>query len=249
MKFISLRWKISGILVFSNLFLGLIIIFIIRDTVTGALEREVIERGRTIAQDIASYSAAAILGEDIVELREIITSSTNFESVGYIIIQSADQQVLVDTYNGNVPEEILSRDLTDEINYQEPQLITVTTSDFDCYDIIVPVEEGSLGYIRIGMIRDYILTKVQETNNYILLGIIIITLLGILIVYFLANRIVVPILSLAKRANEISRGELGDPIKIKTNDEINYMAEAVERLRESLKIALSRLDKNKTIGI
>ncbi len=62
MKFISLRWKISGILVFSNLFLGLIIVFIIRDTVTGALEREVIERGRTIAQDISRYSAELDFG-------------------------------------------------------------------------------------------------------------------------------------------------------------------------------------------
>lgn len=249
MKFISLRWKLSGILVFSNLFLGLIIIFIIRDTVTDALEREVIERGRTIAQDISRYSAELILEEDIVGLREMITGSLSFESVGYILIQNADRQILVDTYNGNVPGELLARDLESEINFREPQLITLTESGSECYDIVVPVEEGSLGFIRIGMIRDYILSKVQETNNYILLGIIIITLFGILIVYFLANRIVGPILSLTKRTNEISRGELDEAVKIKTNDEINYMAEAVERLRESLKIALSRLDKTKTIGI
>ncbi len=248
MKFISLRWKISGILVFSNLFLGLIIIFIVQDSVTTALEREVIERGRTIAQEISRYSAELILEEDIVGLREMVTSSLNFESVGYILIQDADQKILVDTYNGNVPSE-LRRNLTDEINFDKPQLIKLTASGSECYDIIVPVEEGSLGYIRIGMIQDYIISKVQETNNYILIGIIIITLLGIIIVYFLANRIIVPILSLAKRANEISRGDLDEAVKLKTNDEINYMVEAVERLRESLKIALSRLDKTKTLGI
>jgi len=248
MKFISLRWKISGILIFSNLFLGLIIIFIVHDRVTGALEREVIERGRTIAQEISRYSAELILEEDVVGLREMITSSLNFESVGYILIQDADQQIMVDTYNGNVPPE-LKRNLTDEIIFNQPQLIKLTGTGSECYDIIVPVEEGSLGYIRIGMIRDYIVSKVQETNNYILIGIIIITLLGIIIVYFLANRIIVPILSLAKRANEISRGDLDEAVKLKTNDEINYMVEAVERLRESLKIALSRLDKTKTLGI
>jgi HAMP domain-containing protein len=249
MRFLSLRWKFGGILVFSNLFLGLVIIFIIRDTVTGTLEREVIERGRTIAQEIARYSAELILEEDLVGLREVITSSLSFESVGYILIQNAAQEVLVDTYNGNVPPELLARDLEQEINSQEAQLIKLTDTGSECYDIVVPVEEGSLGFIRIGMIRDYIMSKVQETNNYILLGIIIITLFGILIVYFLANRIVVPILSLARRANEISRGDLEESIKIKTNDEINYVAEAIERLRESLKIALSRLDKSKTIGM
>ena len=56
MKFLSLRWKISGILVFSNLFLGLILVYIVNSTVTESLESELIERGRTIAQDIAKKS-------------------------------------------------------------------------------------------------------------------------------------------------------------------------------------------------
>ena len=67
--------------------------------------------------------------------------------------------------------------------------------------------------------------------------------------YFLASRIINPILTLAHRANEISTGKLGEQVTVRTNDEINYMAEAVERLRESLNIALARLNKNKTIRI
>jgi HAMP domain-containing protein len=65
----------------------------------------------------------------------------------------------------------------------------------------------------------------------------------------LANKIINPILKLAKRANEISTGKLDEKVMITTNDEINYMAEAVERLRESLNIALARLNKNKSIRI
>ena len=81
MKFISLRWKISGILIFSNIFLGLIILWIVNKTVTKSLETEVIERGRTIATDIARFSAEFILEEDIIALRELITRSLSFESV------------------------------------------------------------------------------------------------------------------------------------------------------------------------
>ncbi len=103
------------------------------------------------------------------------------------------------------------------------------------YDIVVPVEEGSLGFIRIGMKRSYITDKVQKTNNYIFLSVLIVTFIGIVIVYFLANRIINPILNLAHRANEISTGKLGEKVAIETNDEINYMAEAVERLREKFK--------------
>ncbi len=245
MKFISLRWKISGILIFSNIFLGILIILIVNSTVTDSLTTEVIERGNSIADGLARYTAELILEEDVVGLKEIITNSLSFESVQYILIQDADLNILTDTFNGNVPSVLKNRSLSADIDSNNPALVTLPDLNIDCYDIVVPVEEGSLGYIRIGMIRNYIVDKVRETHNYIILTIAIITLLGIIVVYFLANKIIRPIINLAKQANDISRGDLERTVAIKTNDEINYMAEAVERLRESLNIALARLDKNK----
>jgi len=249
MKFLSLRWKISGILVFSNIILGLIIIFIVNGRVTNALTAEVIERGRTIADDLSRYSAELILEEDVVGLKAIIVNSLSFESVRYILIQDADLRILADTFNGNVPAILKDKTLSSDIVNDKPQLVYLSDLDIECYDIVVGVEEGSLGYIRVGMIRNYIVDKVRETNNYIILTIAIITIIGIIVVYFLANLIIKPIISLAKRANEISRGELTAGIAIRTNDEINYMAEAVERLRESLNIALTRLEKNRKTRI
>jgi HAMP domain-containing protein len=249
MKFLSLRWKISGILVFSNIFLGAIIIFIVHRSVTETLENELIERGNTIAINLSHYTGELILEEDNIGLTEIISSLLSYETAQYILIQSSDGQIISDTFNGNIPKELQIREVRLEINEYDPQLILLTDLNEECYDIVVPVEEGSLGFIRIGMKRSYVADKVKETSTYIILSILIVTLIGIIIVYFLANKIINPILKLAKRANEISTGKLEDKVTIKTNDEINYMAEAVERLRESLNIALARLNKNKTIRI
>jgi HAMP domain-containing protein len=249
MKFLSLRWKISGILVFSNLFLGIIIIFIINQTVASSFEKEVIERGRVIAREIARFSAELILEEDNVALGKLINSTLTFETAQYILVQDNQYQYLADTFNGKIPNELNRRSFDSEINQSEPQLIMLTDLDVECYDILHPIEEGSLGYVRIGLKRTYILEKVRQTVNYIIIGIFIITVVGIVIVYFLANKIVRPILELANRANEISIGKLDEKVSIKTNDEINYLAEALERLRESLNIALARLERNKTIRI
>jgi HAMP domain-containing protein len=249
MKFLSLRWKISGILVFSNIFLGAIVIFIVHRSVTESLENELIERGNTIARNLSHYTGELILEEDNIGLTEIISSLLSFETAQYILIQNSDGNIISDTFNGNIPPELKSRDVGLEINEYVPELITLKDLNEECYDIVVPVEEGSLGFIRIGMKKSYVTEKVRETSTYIMLSILIVTLIGIIIVYFLANRIINPILNLANRANEISTGKLEDKVTIKTNDEINYMAEAVERLRESLNIALARLNKNKTIRI
>jgi HAMP domain-containing protein len=249
MKFLSLRWKISGILILSNLVLGAIIVYIVSQSVTDALRTEVIERGRTIGEDISRYSAELILEEDVIGLTELITSLGAFESVGYVLIQNAESRIISDTYNGNVPDELQKESAELEIKQTDPELITLSSDNTECYDIVVPVEEGSLGYIRVGMKRSYIQNKVMQTNNYILLAIVIVTVLGIIIVYFVANKIIRPILNLAQRANEISQGRLEESVTVKTNDEINYMAQAVERLRESLNIALTRLKKDKVMHI
>jgi HAMP domain-containing protein len=239
MKFLSLRWKISGILVFSNIFLGAIVIFIVYRSVSESLENELIERGNTIAINLSHYTGELILEEDNIGLTEIISSLLSFETAQYILIQSSDGRIISDTFNGAVPKELLTREVGLEINEYVPQLIMLKDLNEECYDIVVPVEEGSLGYIRIGMKRSYVADKVKETSTYIMLSILIVTLIGIIIVYFLANRIINPILKLADRANEISTGKLEDKVTIRTNDEINYMAEAVERLRESLNIAFN----------
>jgi len=249
MKFLSLRWKISGILVFSNIFLGIVVIFIVHRSVTESLENELIERGNTIAINLSHYTGELILEEDAIGLTEIISSLISFETAQYILIQRSDGSIISDTFNGIIPSELLIREVGIEINEYNPELILLKDLNEECYDIVVPVEEGSLGFIRIGMKRSYLTEKVKETSTYIMVSILIVTLIGIIFVYFLANKIINPILMLAKRANEISTGKLEDKVMIKTNDEINLMAEAVERLRESLNIALARLNKNKTIRI
>jgi len=246
MKFLSLRWKISGILVFSNLFLGIILVYIVNSTVTESLESELIERGRTIAQDIAKYSAPQILDEDKVALKEIITNSQSSESVEYIVIHNFDLEILTDTYNGQVPEAIVKKNIENIEPSQLPEIIEDSESQLSCYDIVVPVEEGDLGYIRVGMKSDYIQEQVAKPIESIIITILTITLIGIIITYFLSNRILQPILYLTGRANEISTGKLEEQVSVKTNDEIKHLAEAVERLRESLNLALTRLKKHQT---
>jgi HAMP domain-containing protein len=249
MRFVSLRWKISGILVFSNLFLGLVIMFIVQRTVTSILEKEVIERGRTIARDLSRYSREMILDEDAVGLRQTVANLQAYESVQYILVENGEHRILADTFNGDVPAELRGRDITGEINYSKPPLVYLKELNAECYDITVGVEEGSLGFIHVGMKHSYVVETVGQTSRYIIISILAVTVVGIVIVYFISNKIIKPIIRLAERASEISQGKLEEKINVATNDEINYMAEAVERLRESLKIALTRLDKTKSIGI
>jgi methyl-accepting chemotaxis protein len=173
----------------------------------------------------------------------------NFESVGYILIHDSEGAVMADNFNGQVPAELISVTVTDRKNYDVPESISAGSSIGLCYDIIVPVEEGFLGYIRVGMRQDYVEEAVKRTNIIIIITILGITLAGMIIVLFLANRIIKPILYLTQKADDISQGHLNEKVGVDTNDEIQNLGEALERLRESVKIALDRLKKHQTLRI
>ncbi len=109
MKFISLRWKISGILILSNLLLGAIIVFIVHRSVTESLENEFIERGKSLGLDLSQYIGELILEEDVVGLTGIITRLLSFETAQYIVIHNSEGNIISDTFNGNVPQELSTR--------------------------------------------------------------------------------------------------------------------------------------------
>ena len=244
---ISLRWKISGILLVSNLILGLALVLLINRTVAHKIEGELVERGRVLAANLANYSSEPILSEDKFGLKKIISDALSFESVKYILIQDGEKNILADTFNGDVPLEI--KNILQETNRKGVHDITLKDSGTRCCEIVQPVQDGYLGYIRVGMKQDYIDKAVYDINKLIVYIVGGLTIFGIIVVLFLANRIISPLIYLTQKADEISQGKLDERIVVNTHDEIENLGAALERLRESVKIALDRLKNRRSTRI
>ena len=60
-----------------------------------------------------------------------------------------------------------------------------------------------------------------------------------------AQRVAAPIERLVKVADAISMGDLTEPVKAESNDEIGDLAQALERMRQSLDAAMERLRRRK----
>lgn len=248
MKFISLRWKLSAILFISNLFVGAFIIIYISMQLRQNLGTEMVSKGQLIAQNIAQYAQEMIIEEDQVALKQLISNSIAYESVEYILVESAEETLLADTYNGQVPQELQDQKPPQSDQQVEPKVLTLEQGNVHVFDIWHPVEEGYLGYIRVGIRQDFIQQKIQQTGLKVVLTIAVAILLAwILIIYLISKRVINPLMYLTNRADEISQGKLEQPVELKTGDEIELLGDALERLRESVKIALDRLKKHQTM--
>jgi HAMP domain-containing protein len=88
-------------------------------------------------------------------------------------------------------------------------------------------------------------SRVQATVLTTLLASTLPIILAVMIAAFLARNITRNVIRLVKAADHISMGNLENPVDVRTNDELNELGEALERMRVSLHESLERLRKRR----
>ncbi len=110
-----------------------------------------------------------------------------------------------------------------------------------------PVIKGgnTIGNTVVGMSSEVISGRVASTLITTLLASTLPVILAILLALWLSRTITNNVLRLVKAADRISLGELNEPVGLKTNDELNELGEALERMRVSLQESLERLRRRR----
>jgi len=245
-RFQSLRVKITTFVVAGTVIFSAIMITAIYYYLSKTLTQSLIEQGRMVGMNLAELAAEKLVIDDVVSLRMNIEKYRQYSNIEYVIIEDFNHQVQTDTYNGDVPQELInanSFDISENSGYHI-QLVSVNAggSDQQFYDILVPIKEGLMGFTRVGMKKSYVDAEIQKTLLY--LGII--TSAGILVsivvaLVIITTQITRPVLYLTKAAENISLGNLDLSIEIKVKNELQILAAAIDRMRESLKTCLERI--------
>ena len=245
-KFQSLRIKITALIVLGTIIFSAFIMGFIYHYLSKTLINTLVEQGRIVGANISELAAEKLIVDDLVSLRMNIEKYRHYSSIEYILIEDFNRQILTDTYNGNVPSELIGKnafDITASKEYSiRSVLIEQNGAKIKIYDILVPIKEGLLGFTRVGMKKSYVDSQIQSTLLY--LGII--TTLGILISIIVALLIITtqitrPVLYLTKAAENISLGNLDLTIEVKVKNELKILASAIDRMRESLRTCLERM--------
>jgi HAMP domain-containing protein len=244
-KFLSLRIRIVFILLLGAIVFSSITLFLTYTYINKTLTESLIEQGSIVAANIAEIAAEKLIEDDLVALRSTIEKYKYYSNIEYILIEDFNDEIKVDTYNGNIPNEIImghpQKEKMNEKQYTV-ELVNVYSLGIKSYDIKQPVKEGLLGFVRVGMRKSYVDAKIKETITYLslvfLIGIFLAIILAIFIVTLQISR---PIAHLTDMAYKISMGDFNKPIRVSVKNEIGILAEAIERMRVSLKSALDRL--------
>lgn len=250
--FTNLRVKITIYILIGAVVFSGVIIFVTSHFLRQTLTDSLVNQGRIVASSIAELAAEKLIEEDQVGLKKISEKYRYYLSNEYIIIVDADYNIITDTYNGNVPAALRDGSVFQDVDLAGGEQFTkrlMTVEDREVYDIILPIEEGLLGYVRIGLKKAYVDEQIQNTLFYIGVIIVIGTLAAILVALMIITvQVTRPVIHLANAAEEISLGNFDTPVNLNINNELQILAAAIDRMRESLKSSLERLKTRSTIG-
>ena len=250
--FSSLRFKITLYILLGAIVLSGVIIWVTSHYLNQTLTDSLISQGRIVANSIAELAAEKLIEEDVVGMKKIVEKYRYYVSNQYILIIDPTHAVVTDTYNGNIPPELANDAVYVNFDFasgKEYEVTLLNVQDNDVYDILLPVKEGLLGFVRVGLKKSVIDEQVQTTVLYIggiiALGTLAAIIIALMIITVQVTR---PVIHLANAAREISLGNFNTPVEINVKNELQMLAASIDRMKESLKTSLERLKSRSTIG-
>ncbi|MGH7826163.1 MAG: HAMP domain-containing protein [Candidatus Binatia bacterium] len=236
----GLKWKISATFSGLLLVLGGFVIGIVYYLTENALQKQVDLRASAIATNLSDAAAGHVSKRASLELDALIAKYGRLHGVAYAFIQDPKGEIIASSLQP-FPTELKGPSTTRNQRLASSRETRVRGKSV--YETRVPLLDGQLGAVHVGLWADTVQEEVKATLLPIIGLIALCLVLGIAMSMAIASKTVRPILELKATADDISRGRLDTIVSVQSNDEVGELARSLERMRASLKAAMTRLNK------
>ncbi|MFZ2949770.1 MAG: ATP-binding protein [Desulfuromonadaceae bacterium] len=234
MIFLSLRKKLILGTALLILMVGGALGLLVGYELHSRFEDEMRKRGLSVARYIAEAAEIPLITENIVSLKQLVNDYRKIDKdIEYIYIIAPDNTVTAHTFGATVPQQLINEALKAVRKKDRTAIIELREGRF--YDISTPVQGGALGSVHIGLYDSMIHRNVEGVLMTMLPFVLVILVLGITAAILFASAITRPIALLTGGVRRLSLGELNEPIKIASHDEIGQLAEAFNQMTANLR--------------
>lgn len=216
---------------------------IVWDSLDDIVSQQLKKRGAEIATHIALAGGNYVLMEDLYNLYELAAQTAgSSEDVRYILIIDSNKRLLAHTFHSGIPKGLLD----DTADLAQAKTSVFNSNEGLIHDIVVPIENGAVGYVRVGMTEKYTRNSIYQHIRDVLVTVLAVCVLAVFLSSRISKLITKPIRSLAEVAELITRGNLEIRANIHDRGEVGKLATAFNEMAASLIKASS--DKEVLLG-
>ncbi len=202
---ISLFWKFTIAIAFTIFLLGSINLYFIYFAVYDLFQNELTRHGNAMATRIAERSMTPILYDDLATLNSIVDENKQIDdNISYIFIIDANRNVLAHTFTDGVPSELINANQALQQQSSTVFIRDANTSQSVIRDMAIPILDGQLGTIRMGLNEENYSKSIKKTTRIFLLMVLLFLVLGIIGSFLLSYVITTPIKIISNAADELN---------------------------------------------
>jgi two-component system NtrC family sensor kinase len=268
---IPLFWKFTiGMVVVVVLF-GSINVALVHRIIFSSLEEELQEKGVFMSQIISERAINYILFDDIVALNVLLDEvKAADESIEYILVCDIDCRIKAHTFDGLVPDGLHDIHQREQSNEVISAHVKFQGSDKLIRDISIPLLEGNIGFLRVGLTEDNIgrtLNQATRTLLGMILTLVVISLGGTFVFSYLVTSPVKDISNIAdnldmqsirekklmsatrypRRVEKVMKLLPGDEIDILVS-RFNEMVQRLQKAYDELEITQKKLIQSEKLA-
>lgn len=198
------------------------------------------KRGLSVANMLSARAANLILVNNYYDLHELAkdTQNTN-DDVRYVFIVNDQGDLLAHSFTSGFPRNLL------EANFLEMgkkfSVVEISTEDGLVRDFAVPIFDGRLGAVHIGLSDASLRSTIHNTTKQLMIDTFLAVLVGIIITTMLTRHLFRPITELVKITSAITSGDLSQRVKNSSTDELGKLAYAFNAMTNYLQNSIQEL--------
>lgn len=226
--------KFNMLIVGTIFFCGLIMGGMLLHTTNRSLEDGLVSSGQELAVSLAVTVGNDILLDDRFAIQERLSKTMDAnQQVRYIIITYPNGEVMATTFSEGFPKGLPAIRHFDR--EAEIDAILLGSNEGRIKEIMVPIDDGLIGYIRIGMTEKIMMATLQERCLEIALAVFLVCVLAALLATRYAQGFLRPIRKLAFGVKQLRMGKYGVRVPVYSSDEVGNLAVTFNEMSAQLK--------------
>lgn len=242
MKTRGLRFKILAGLALISFCAMSGLILILRSYLTDTLEVQLIKRGANIAHFLAEQSVNPILTRKQLALDLMLHEHIKHDTdLAYVFITDSSREIISHTFKSGFPSGLKGLNGSGHEGYLTTRIMF---GDQDVVDISMPVLQGQLGRLHVGMSERGIRQEIDTVLLTVSVVIIILFLMAAIALWIYMERVAVrPVRELGEQVRQMGQGHFNAQASVQSGDEIGMLGSAFNEMGSKLNELYSQMSE------
>lgn len=202
---IPLFWKFTVAIVTIVAIFGAINLYFINFALFDLSNKEINRHGISTAKIIVERSIDPILYDDIPYLNKIVSDNLKIDpSIAYIIILDKSNKIIAHTFENSLPVNLLEINKVNDTLENFVRISDKNNSNKIIRNMSVPILNGNLGKVHIGIYEENFINSIQSINSFFLSMVVLFLFFGIIGAFIFSYIITFPIKKMSKISENLN---------------------------------------------